>query len=154
MEENIMLKDRIESDLTNALKNKDAAKVSTLRFLKSAMQNLAIEKRKDLEDSDIISVIKKQVKQRKDSIEGFRQGNRMDLVRKEELEHEILTSYLPEEISRENIILIVKEAIVELSAGSLKDMGSVIKLVMAKAKGQADGSMVSAIVKEELSKIN
>jgi len=149
-----MLKDRIESDLTNALKNKDAAKVSTLRFLKSAMQNLAIEKRKDLEDSDIISVIKKQVKQRKDSIEGFRQGNRMDLVRKEELEHEILTSYLPEEISRENIILIVKEAIVELSAGSLKDMGSVIKLVMAKAKGQADGSMVSAIVKEELSKIN
>ena len=149
-----MLKDRIESDLTNALKNKDAAKVSTLRFLKSAMQNLAIEKRKDLEDSDIISVIKKQVKQRKDSIEGFRQGNRMDLVRKEELEHEILTSYLPEEISREDIILIVREAIVELSAGSLKDMGSVIKLVMAKAKGQADGSMVSAIVKEELSKIN
>jgi len=149
-----MLKNRIESDLKNALKNKDAAKVSTLRFLKSAMQNLAIEKRKDLEDSDIISVIKKQVKQRKDSIEGFRQGNRMDLVRKEELEHEILTSYLPEEISRENIILIVKEAIVELSAGSLKDMGSVIKLVMAKAKGQADGSMVSAIVKEELSKIN
>ena len=149
-----MLKDRIESDLKNALKNKDAAKVSTLRFLKSAMQNLAIEKRKDLEDSDIISVIKKQVKQRKDSIEGFRQGNRMDLVRKEELEHGILISYLPEEISRENIILIVREAIVESSAGSLKDMGSVIKLVMAKAKGQADGSMVSAIVKEELSKIN
>ena len=149
-----MLKDRIESDLKNALKNKDAVKVSTLRFLKSAMQNLAIEKRKDLEDSDIISVIKRQVKQRKDSIEGFKQGNRMDLVRKEELEHGILTSYLPEEISRENIILIVKEAIAESSAGSLKDMGSVIKLVMAKAKGQADGSMVSAIVKEELSKIN
>jgi len=149
-----MLKDRIESDLKNALKNKDAVKVSTLRFLKSAMQNLAIEKRKDLEDSDIISVIKRQVKQRKDSIEGFKQGNRMDLVRKEELEHGILTSYLPEEISRENIILIVKEAIAESSAGSLKDMGSVIKLVMAKAKGQADGSMVSATVKEELSKIN
>ena len=149
-----MLKDRIESDLKNALKNKDAVKVSTLRFLKSAMQNLAIEKRKDLEDSDIISVIKRQVKQRKDSIEGFKQGNRMDLVRKEELEHGILTSYLPEEISRENIILIVKEAIAESSAGSLKDMGSVIKLAMAKAKGQADGGMVSAIVKEELSKIN
>ena len=149
-----MLRDKIENDLKDALKNKDAAKVSTLRFLKSAMQNLAIEKRKDLEDSDIISVIKKQVKQRKDSMEGFKQGNRMDLVRKEELEHEILTSYLPEGISREKIILIVKEAIAESNAGSLKNMGSVIKLVMTKAKGQADGSVVSAIVKEELLKIS
>ena len=148
-----MLKDKIESDLKDALKNKDTAKVSTLRFLKSAIQNLAIEKRKDLEDSDIISVIKKQAKQRKDSIESFKQGNRMDLVRKEEIEYKILTSYLPEEISGEKMILIVKEVIAELNSSSLKDMGSVIKLVMTKAKGHADGSMVSAIVKEELSKM-
>ncbi len=149
-----MLKDKIEADLKHSLKNKDAARVSTLRFLKSAMQNLAIEKRKGLEDDDIIAVIKKQAKQRKDSIEGFRQGNRMDLVEKEEIELRILEGYLPEELSRENIVLIVRQAIAESGAASIKEMGSVIKLVMAKAKGQADGSTVSAVVKEELSKIN
>jgi uncharacterized protein len=149
-----MLKDKIEADLKHSLKNKDTARVSTLRFLKSAMQNLAIEKRKGLEDDDIIAVIKKQAKQRKDSIEGFRQGNRMDLVEKEEIELRILEGYLPEELSRESIILIVKQSIAESGAASIKEMGSVIKLVMAKAKGQADGSTVSAVVKEELLKIN
>jgi uncharacterized protein len=149
-----MLRDKIDADLNYSLKNRETAKVSTLRFLKSAMQNMAIEKRKDLEDEEIISVIKKQVKQRKDSIEGFRKGNRMDLVDKEEKELRILEEYLPEELSRENIILIIKQAIAESGAVSIKDMGNVIKLVMAKAKGQADGSMVSVIVKEELSNIN
>lgn len=149
-----MLKDKIEADLIHSLKNKDTARVSTLRFLKSAMQNLAIEKRKGLEDDDIIAVIKKQAKQRKDSIEGFRQGNRMDLVEKEEIELRMLEGYLPEELNRENIVLIVKQAIAESGAASIKEMGSVIKIVMAKAKGQADGSTVSAVVKEELSKIN
>jgi uncharacterized protein len=149
-----MLKDKIDSDLKNALKSKDAIRVSTLRFLKSAMQNLAIEKKKDLEDGDITAVIKKQVKQRKDSIEGFRQGKRMDLVEKEEMELKILEEYLPEELSRENIISIVKQAIAESNAASIKDMGSVIKLAMTKAKGQADGSAVSAIAKEELLKIS
>ena len=148
-----MLKDKIEADLIHSLKNKDTARVSTLRFLKSAMQNLAIEKRKGLEDDDIIAVIKKQAKQRKDSIEGFRQGNRMDLVEKEEIELRMLEGYLPEELNRENIVLIVKQAIAESGAASIKEMGSVIKIVMAKAKGQADGSTVSAVVKEELSKI-
>jgi uncharacterized protein len=149
-----MLKDKIDSDLKNALKSKDAIRVSTLRFLKSAMQNLAIEKKKDLEDGDITAVIKKQVKQRKDSIEGFRQGKRMDLVEKEEMELKILEEYLPEELSRENIISIVKQAIAESNAASIKDMGSVIKLAMTKAKGQADDSAVSAIAKEELLKIS
>jgi uncharacterized protein len=154
VEEDIMLKDRIEGDLKHALKNRDAAKVLTLRFLKSAMQNLAIAKGKGLEDADIISIIKKQVKQRRDSIEVFRQGKRMDLVRKEEAEHDILTGYLPREMSREKIALVVKESIAKLHARSLKDMGSVIRCVMTEVNGLADGGTVSAVVKEELSRIN
>jgi uncharacterized protein len=148
-----MLKDKIDADLKYALKNKETAKVSTLRFLKSAMQNMAIEKKKDLEDEEIISVIKKQVKQRKDSVESFKKGNRMDLVDKEEKELRILEEYLPEELSREDVAFLIKEAIRESGAASIKDMGNVIKLVMAKAKGKADGSMVSFVVKEELSRI-
>jgi uncharacterized protein len=148
-----MLREKIDTDLKNALKSKDAIRVSTLRFLKSAMQNLAIEKRKELDDSDIICVIKKQVKQRKDSIEGFTQGKRMDLVQKEKEELDILAEYLPAELNKEGIILLVKESIAESKARSLKDMGNVIRLVMAKSEGRADGSSVSAIVKEELSKI-
>jgi uncharacterized protein len=148
-----MLKDKIDADLKYSLKNKETAKVSTLRFLKSAMQNMAIEKKKDLEDEEIISVIKKQVKQRKDSVESFKKGNRMDLVDKEEKELRILEEYLPEELSREDVAFLIKEAIRESGAASIKDMGNVIKLVMAKAKGKADGSMVSFVVKEELSRI-
>ncbi|MDD5504370.1 MAG: GatB/YqeY domain-containing protein [Candidatus Omnitrophica bacterium] len=148
-----MLKDRIDSDLKNALKNRDAATVSTLRFLKSAMQNLSIEKRKELDDEDVISVIKRQIKQRRDSIEGFRQGNRMDLVEKEQLEINILSVYLPKSLSMEELLLIVKESMAEVKAASVKDMGNVIKCVLSKTKGAADASMVSSITKAELSKI-
>ncbi|MFA5068861.1 MAG: GatB/YqeY domain-containing protein [Candidatus Omnitrophota bacterium] len=147
-----MLKDTIENNLKNALKNRDAAVVSTLRFLKSAMQNLSIEKRKELEDEDVISVIKRQIKQRRDSIEGFRQGKRMDLVHKEQSEIDTLSAYLPKAMSREEVLLLVRESMFEIKAVSIKDMGNVIKRVISKSKGAADASIISAIAKEELSK--
>jgi uncharacterized protein len=149
-----MLIDRIDSDLRHALKNKDIAKVSTLRFLKSALQNLSIEKRKPLEEEDVISVIKKQIKQRKDSIEVFKTGNRMDLSEKEEHELAILKSYMPEEIDDKNLVCIIKDFIAQAGASSQGDLGGVMKLVMAAVKGRADGNRVSRLVKEEISKIN
>jgi uncharacterized protein len=148
-----MLIDKIDTDLRHALKNKDIAKVSTLRFLKSALQNLTIEKRKPLEEEDVISVIKKQVKQRKDSIESFKSGNRLDLAEKEERELEILKSYIPEEIGDSNLTCIIKDAIAQAGASSQGDLGGVMKIVMAVIKGRADGNRVSSLVKEELSKL-
>ncbi|NQT95016.1 MAG: GatB/YqeY domain-containing protein [Candidatus Omnitrophica bacterium] len=147
-----MLIERIDNDLKRALKSKDAIKVSTLRFLKAALKNAEIEKKEALKDEDIIVIIKKQVKQRKDSIEEFKKGNRADLAEKETSELNVLKSYLPEELNQEELLVIIKEAISETGASSAKDMGRVIKEVMAKAKGRADGKTVSMLVKGELSK--
>ena len=147
-----MLIEKIEIDLKEALKSKDQIKVSTLRLLKSAIGYLAIEKKDDLKDDDVISVIKKQVKQRKDSIEGFKKGNREDLAQKEESELKILKAYLPEEITPEVLSAIIDEAISETGASTPRDMGMVMKAVMAKTKGLADGKIVSSIVNEQLSK--
>ena len=147
-----MLIEKIEIDLKNALKSRDKIKVSTLRLLKSAIGYLAIERKEDLKDDDVISVIKKQVKQRKDSIEGFKKGNREDLAQKEEVELKILKAYLPEEITPEALSAIIDEAINETGANTPKDMGMVMKAVMAKTKHSADGKVVSSIVNEKLSK--
>ena len=147
-----MLIEKIEIDLKEALKSKDQIKVSTLRLLKSAIGYLAIEKKDDLKDDDVISVIKKQVKQRKDSIEGFKKGNREDLAQKEEVELKILKAYLPEEITPEALSAIIDEAINETGANTPKDMGMVMKAVMAKTKHSADGKVISSIVNEKLSK--
>jgi len=147
-----MLKKKIDDDLKEALKAKDAIKVSTLRLLKSAIKNLEIEKQEDLKGEDVVAVIKKQAKQRKDSIEEFKKADRQDLVEKEENELAVLKGYLPEELSQEELAAIVKAAIAQTGASSAKDMGLVIKEVMASAKGRADGKAVSIMVKEELSK--
>lgn len=148
-----MLQEKITNDYKRAMKNKDAIKVSTLSFLRAAIQNLAIEKKKEkLDDKDIVPVIKKQVKQRQDSIEQFKKGNRNDLVEKEAKELEILKTYLPEELPVDEIKKIIEEAVVLTGASDQKDMGKVIKEVMAKVAGRADGKLVSGLVKEKLSK--
>ena len=147
-----MLNDKIEDDLKQAMKNKDAVKVSTLRFLKAAMLNTKIEKRQELTEEDIIVAIKRQIKERNDSTEEFKKGNRQDLVDKETAELNILKSYLPEELNQEQLLDIVKEAIAEAGATSVKDMGRVMKIAMVKAKGSSDGKTLSAIVNKELCK--
>jgi uncharacterized protein YqeY len=148
--EDVMLSKRIDDDLISAQKNKEALKVSTLRLLKAAIHNTLIAKKEKLGEDDIIAVIKREAKQRKDSIEKFKQGNRHDLVKKEEAEFEILKAYLPAEIGSEELLAIVKESISETGASGLKDMGKVIKLVLTKAKGRADGKAVSVMVNREL----
>ena len=145
-----MLSKRIDDDLIGAQKNRDAAKVSTLRLLKSAMHNTLIEKKDKFGEDDILAIVKREAKQRKDSIEKFKEGNRQDLVEKEEAELEILKAYLPEEINPDELLAIIRDSIAEAGALALKDMGKVIKLVLTKAKGRADGKMVSAMVSREL----
>ena len=141
-----MIKERIEKELIGALKEKDEIKVSTLRMLKADLQNLTIQKKEDLKNESIIKIIQKQVKQRKDSIEQFKKGKRDDLAAKEEKELTILESFLPKMLSEEELAKIVKDVIAELGATTQKEMGGVIKEVIAKAQGRADGKTVSQLV--------
>ncbi|MFA5165325.1 MAG: GatB/YqeY domain-containing protein [Candidatus Omnitrophota bacterium] len=148
------LVERIDADLKEGMKAKAELKVSTLRMLRAAMKNLEIEKKADkLEDGDVISIIAKQIKQHKDSIEGFTQGNRTDLADKEKAELAILESYMPKMLSAEELIVIVKAAIQKTEAKGRADMGKVMKAAKEDAKGAADGKMLSTMVSEELAKL-
>jgi len=147
-----MLEDKIMNDYKEAMKAKDAIRVSILSFMRSQFMNVRIEKRKDkLDDVDVVPIIKKLIKQHQDSIEGFKAGNRQDLVDKETRELEILKTYLPEELSLEQLKGIIEEVIAAVGAASIKDMGKVMKEVTAKTAGRADGKVISDMVKEKLS---
>ena len=148
-----MLEGKIFNDYKEAMKNKDTVKSSTLSFLRAEVINVAIEKKeKALDDNGVIVVIKKQIKQRRDSIEQFQKGNRQDLADRETKELEILKSYLPPELPLEEIKKIIEEAVALTSAQDMKDMGKVMKEVTAKIAGKADGKLVSDLVRERLSK--
>lgn len=138
-----------------AMKAKEEARVLVLRDLITAFANEAVEIGKKaqsiLEDDEALKVIKRKAKQRRDSIESFEKGGREDLVNKEKAELEILESYLPEQISDLKLEELVDESIKETGASGMSDMGQVIKKVMEKAGGQAEGGRVSQIVKEKLS---
>jgi uncharacterized protein YqeY len=142
-----MLQEKINKDLVEALKTKDESKISTLRMLNSAIHNAAIAKRpKELEEADMLDIIAKQIKQRGESIEQFKKGNRQDLADKETKEQEILKSYLPQQLSEEEVINIVKGAIAETGAKGKQDMGKVMKMVIPKVKGRYDSRALSDMV--------
>ena len=148
-----MLEEKITSDYKQAMKDKDALKVSTLSFLRSQLKYVLIEKKSEpLTDTDVIAVIKKQVKQRQDSIVQFEKGGRMDLAGKEKAELEILKSYLPQEMSVDELKSIIDAAVQESNAKSMKDMGNVMKILLPKVAGRADSKQVSDLVKEKLSR--
>ncbi|MBI4707509.1 MAG: GatB/YqeY domain-containing protein [Candidatus Omnitrophica bacterium] len=148
-----MFEEKILSDYKEAMKSRDAVKSSVLSFLRADMLNVAVAKKKDkLDDPEVVSVIKKQIKQRQDSIEQFTKGNRLEMAEKEKKEMEVLKSYLPPEISADEIKKIIEEVVVATSACGMKDMGKVMKEVNAKVSGQADGKLVSDLVRERLQK--
>jgi hypothetical protein len=148
-----MLEEKIFNDYKEAMKNRDTLKSSVLSFLRAAMMNTAFEKKKkNLDDNDAIAVIKKQIKQHQDSIEQFQKGNRQDLADKETKELEILKSYLPPELTVEEIKKIIEEVVALTAAHDMKDMGKVMKEITAKITGRADSKLVSDLVKERLSK--
>jgi len=146
------LQEKIQSDLAEAMRKKDALRLSVLRMMKSAVKNKEIDKMKPLEETEVIAVLSTLVKQRKDSVDQFRKGGREELAQKEEAEIHIVEEYLPAGASDEDIRKAVAEAIQETGAASMKDMGKVMKAAMARLAGKnADGSRVNQFVKEKLS---
>ena len=148
-----MLKEKILNELNKALKEKEELKVSTLRLLIAAIKNFEIAKRGTsyvASDEEIASIIQKEIKQRKESIEQFKAGGRQDLVDKETKETEILQIYLPKQISEQELLSMVEDVIKEVGASSVKDFGKVMRVLAQKVKGRADMNIVSGIIKRLL----
>lgn len=145
------IKDKIMDDIKTAMKAKNSARVGTLRFITSAIKNKEIEVRPEtITEKNILEVLIKITKQRKDSIEQFAAAGRDDLVAKETADLAIVEEYLPEQMSTDKVEAIVKEAVTSLGATSMKDMGNVMKEVMAKTAGAADNKLVSQLIKAQL----
>ena len=143
--------EKITKDLTEAMKAKDTFRTSVLRMLKSALKNEEINKKSPLTDDEVLAIIKKQVKTRKDSMNEYASYNRMDLADSLQKEIDILNEYLPEELSDEELEKIVKETITKVKAGSIKQMGMVIKTISSEYGARCDMAKVSKLVKEKLS---
>lgn len=144
--------DKIRQDLKQAQLSADEVKVSTLRLLIAEIQNNQIKKGPEavLSDEEIISIIQREIKNRKEAAEGFRKGDRETSAQKEEAELKVLEAYLPAQLTTGELTQIVETSINEIGATSIQDMGKVIGMVMGKVRGKADGGSVSAIVKEKL----
>lgn len=147
--------DKIQNDLKGAQLARDQVKVSTLRLLLSEINNAKIALRQSsgqasITEDQIIAVIGREVKKRKEAAAGFRQGDREDSAQKEEAELKVLEGYLPAQMSDEELTAVVSQAITEVGASSVADLGKVMGVVMGKVKGQADGGRVSAKVLEKL----
>jgi len=147
------LQERVDSDLKDAMRARDAARLGVLRMLKSALKYSAIEKagaEAQLDDAEAAQVIRKQVKQRQDSIEQFEKGSRPELAAKEKEELAILNAYLPQGLSAEELANIIRETITELGATSKAQMGAVMKALQGKLAGRADGKTLSQEVQRQL----
>ena len=148
------LQERLDSDLRDAMRARDAAKLGVLRMLKSALKYAAIEKsgaEGELSDTEAIQVIRKQAKQRQDSIESFEKGSRAELAAKEKEELSILQSYLPQAMSADELGKVVRETIAEVGVTSKAQMGAVMKVLQTKVAGRADGKTLSQEVSRQLS---
>jgi len=146
------LKDQLDRDYIEAYKSHDALKVSVLRMLKSSIKNFEINEKRPTEDSDILKLLKKESKQRQDSIQEYQKAGRADLIEKESDELALISIYLPEELEQSKIIEIIDSTIDEIGANSLADFGKVMPKVMAKINGAADGSTVAELVRQKLQK--
>ena len=147
----MILHQRLDEDLKAAMKGGDSAKVSTLRMLKAAMGNQAIQKGKaTLDEPEIVEVIRSQIKQHQESVEAFTKGNRPDLAKKEARELEILKGYLPAEMTEKELKDLIQGTLQELGVKGPAAMGQVMKALMPKVAGRADGKRVSQLVKELL----
>jgi uncharacterized protein YqeY len=145
------LEEKLVEEMKQAMKSNEKLRLSTIRMIRSAVKNKEIEQRSQLTDEGIIKVIQGLVRKGEESVEQFRVGGRADLVEKEEKEIEILKSFLPQPISREEILRAIDQSIEETQASSLKDLGKVMKFVIPKLGGKADGKLINQLVKERLS---
>ena len=150
MEQEAKLKQKLTADLKQAMKDGDTVKRSILRLLMSSIGNAEIAKQAALDEADILGVIAKEVRQHQESIDSFKQGNRPDLVVKEEAEMAILQGYLPQQMSREEIIDAARQVIAEVGAQGPGDKGKVMQQIMPRLKGRADGRVINEVVTELL----
>jgi uncharacterized protein YqeY len=145
------LLERLNSDIKQAMKNKEKDKLGVIRMIKSSIQNEAIKSGKELSEEDELTVLSREVKQRKDSLHEFDKAGRQDLVEKIRTELQYVELYMPKQLSEEEVTEIVKQAISETGASSKAEMGKVMAAIMPKVKGKADGSLVNKLVQQHLS---
>ena len=150
MEREADLKKKLNDDLKQAMRSGDKERRSVIRLLMSSIGNAEIARQATLEDADILGIIAKEVRQRNESIEAFKQGNRQDLVAKEETERAILQEYLPQQVTREEIVAAARRVIEEVGAQGPGDKGRVMPKLIAQLKGKADGREINAVVTELL----
>ena len=147
------LLEQLSKDMVEAMKSKDSFTLGVIRMAKGAIQLEAINKKKDLTDEDVVSVIAKQIKMRNDSVNEFTKAGRNDLAEQNKKEIEILNKYMPEQLSSDEVHKIIDEAFAKINPTSNKDMGLIMKEVSPKLKGKADMGMVNAIIKEKLANL-
>ena len=147
-------KEKLNNDLRQALRSGDKVKLGTIRLVLSAMNNAEIAKQAELENGDIIGVIVKEIKQRHESIDAYKKGNRLDLVAQEEAELAVLQSYMPQQVSHEEIVAVAQRIIAEVGALGPNDKGKVMPKIIGELKGKADGREINAVVTELLNVIH
>ncbi|MCL2760522.1 MAG: GatB/YqeY domain-containing protein [Desulfuromonadales bacterium] len=146
----MLLRERLSEELKKAMRAKDEVRLATIRQIKAVLKNREIDAKREFDDQGIMEVISTLCKQRRESISMFKEAGRDDLVAKEEQELAVLMEFMPEQLTREEIAELVKKAISESGATSVKDMGKVMKILMPSVAGRADGKVVNEIVKELL----
>ena len=145
------LKEKVDQEMIRALKTKDKTRLSALRMLKSGLHNREIDLKRELGEAEFLQLVASMVKQRKDSIEQFEKGGRTDLVEKEKAELKVIEEFLPSQLSEADLDAAITEAIREVGATGIRDMGKVMKVLMPKVTGRADGKVVGDKVKARLS---
>lgn len=145
------LAERLDADMKQAMRDKDKIRLSTIRMIRTAIRNSEIDQKKTLTDEEILDVLNRELKQRRDSLQAFEAGGRSDLVDQTQQEIAVLQAYMPTQLSAEEVRTIVLETIAEVGASSKKDMGKVMGALMPKLRGRADGKLVNQLVQEHLS---
>ena len=142
--------EKLEKDIISAMKNQEKDRLTVIRMVKAALKQEQIDHKKEMNDDLLVDVVNKQIKMRKDSIVEFEKGNRQDLIDKTEAEIAVLKEYLPEQLSKEDMLRIIDEMFAEVKPEGPKDMGKLMGMAQGKLKGKADMGEVSAIIKEKL----
>jgi uncharacterized protein YqeY len=145
------LAERLDADLKQAMRDKDKIRLSTIRLIRTAIKNAEIDQKKTLSDEDIIGVLNRELKQRRDSLQAFEDAARTDLIDQVKQEIAVLQDYLPTQLSEDEVRKIVTDTIAEVGAASKKDMGKVMGALMPKLQGRADGKLVNQLVQQHLS---
>lgn len=144
------LKSQLDDDLRNAMRSRDTLRRDVIRYIRSEIRNQEIRDQKDLDDQAVLQVLTRQAQQRRDSIEAFQDAGRNDLVEKEQAELGVIMDYMPEQMSRDEIVELVQQVVTEVGATGMGDMGSVMGRIMPQVRGRAEGREVNAIVQQTL----